>query len=165
MQCMEEGDRFHKDSLHDLCGMSSDYLWMTVFGFIQCFDVCQNFNLIDFTDFALMEHSVCSLIVFPSSESNSIFCKEKEDPYVIERHAKDSMHPIYMEGFNASPDAENPYIFNRELSQQRSIIAMKRHLTDEDKIELKKLQEQLKDEPWDRWSQGHFVRSKYVYLK
>jgi regulator of replication initiation timing len=91
--------------------------------------------------------------------------KEKEDPYVIERHAKDSMYPIYMEGFNASPDAENPYQFNRELSQQRSIIAMKRHLTDEDKKELKKLQEQLQDEPWDRWSQGHFVRSKYVYLK
>lgn len=72
--------------------------------------------------------------------------------------------PIFKQGFD-STENKNPYKFPEALSSKRMTIALKDGpLNNEEKIELKKMNEEIDNDPWSKWSSGYHAR-KYEYLR
>jgi hypothetical protein len=71
-------------------------------------------------------------------------------------HVKCMADSVYKEGFESkSPD--NPYVFPEVLNNDLLLISMKAGLlTEQEKEDLRKLNDEFGATEWSRWSKGHY---------
>lgn len=90
--------------------------------------------------------------------------EEEPSDYVIKLHKEGMENPVYRAGYTSNGNAENPYKFPQELSDERSRLAMKRVLSNKDKERLAILGELIDKSDWGVWSSGRHAK-RHVYLK
>jgi len=77
-------------------------------------------------------------------------------------HAKCMADQIYKDGFQ-SRAKDNPYVFPEVLNFRMLAISMKTWLTEQDKKDLRNLNDEFSATEWSRWSRGKCNRhDKYL---
>lgn len=74
-----------------------------------------------------------------------------------ERHQESMKDPVYAAGFNAKSLNECPYAYPQDKCQARRELAAKDRLTEKDKVELKRANEEFDQTEWARWSDGYYT--------
>lgn len=73
-------------------------------------------------------------------------------------HKERSSDSVYLEGYNASKNDENPYPFPEKLDRSRMRIStLPRALTEKEKKQLEALNKQMYATEWQRWSSGYWT--------
>jgi hypothetical protein len=83
-----------------------------------------------------------------------------------ELHMRDMLDPVYREGFSSNTRDECPYVFPQEVCARRAQIAcIARPLTEEERIELAKLNEEFDKTEWQRWVSGYYHQVRMLEKK
>ena len=73
---------------------------------------------------------------------------------IKKQHENSVSDPIYMEGFNASRNAKNPYKFPKKTGDSRLSAAVKPSFSQKDKNNLIMWNKRFDKTKWARWNNG-----------
>jgi len=73
-------------------------------------------------------------------------------------HERNMVYPAYVLGYNANRGDKNPFIFPKELNMRVIIASQPEILTQEQKLELKAIVEELDNSDWSKWTSGFYAK-------